>query len=188
MARSRVPGEARKQAAGVAISAGPDLTGWNQGRAETLQQLLVEELAPKDAIERLWLSDIAHLTARLEHMRLMQRGYYLQLLHSRLDSILGHSLSDFNQDELEILEAMAERDFNFADDANPEDLDLYGRFLSVAIAPNLERIKRLDDLEKGLLWDRDRVFAQFEKRRRSQIIDAVEVLEQSFPALPAPGE
>lgn len=171
----------------VGVSAGPDLPGAHQGRARALQQLLVAELEPRDAIERLWLSDVAHMTARLEHLRMLQCGFYLQVLHSRVKRETDLLPDQFTTSERKILADMAADGFALDDDADPADLDLYNRFLSYAIEPNLNRIKLLDDLERGMLRERDRVFAQFEKRRRSQVIEAVRELEQPVPVLPSPG-
>lgn len=163
----------------------PVLPGQNSERVALYLNALRQQFEPKDTIEEWWLNDLAHLTARIEHMRTTSRGFYLSRLHQTLDEQSQYE-SAFSQEQFEELTTMAETDFELEGEANALQSSLYNRLLGLATGGNLDKLRILDDLEKGLLRERDRVFAQFEKRRRDQVMAAVRTIEsQTVRRLPS---
>ena len=172
----------------------PALPGQDPGRVEQMLGQLAQELMPRDAIERLWLADIAYLTVRIEYFRAGLRGYYAarqrahlnpSQIYMDLDELSERT--DFSADE-ERKELRGLENDDFAPQPGETQLDepAFTRMLGRVVAGNLETIVRLDEVETRLLRERDRVIAQFDRRRRDAVRSAVENAEQAPPALPPP--
>jgi hypothetical protein len=166
----------------------PALPGQDPGRVEAILALLTQELQPTGMIEQLWLADIAYLTARIEYFRAGLRGFYAEM--QRAD--LGPSMyrSRFDEDhyygEREELSALQDSDFQPEPGNTHLDDPAFTRQLGHIIGKNLPIVQRLDDTEQRLLRERDRMIAQFDRRRRNAVRDAVKNAEAKPPALPAP--
>ena len=172
----------------------PALPGQDPGRVEQLLGQLAQELMPRDAIERLWLADIAYLTVRIEYFRAGLRGYYAarQRAHLNPDQIETNFTDLFPSTDSSIGDERRELRGFEGDDFEPQpgethlDEPAFTRMLGRVIEANLETIVRLNEVETRLLRERDRVIIQFDRRRRDAVRAAVENAEQSPSALPPP--
>ena len=172
----------------------PALPGQDPGRVEQLLGQLAQEHTPRDAIERLWLADIAYLTVRIEYFRAGLRGYYVACqrahlnpgqVYMDLDGLFERT--DFSADEeREELRGLEDDDFEPQPGKTHLDEPAFTRMLGRVVAANLETIVRLDEVETRLLRERDRVIVQFDRRRRDAVRAAIENAEQAPPALPPP--
>jgi hypothetical protein len=176
----------------------PALPGQDPGRVEAILELLTQELQPTGMIEQLWLADIAYLTARIEYFRAGLRGFYAGLQRAEIapryiDEMLipfspaydrsGHDAAERRREELRALQV---NDFQPEPGKTHLDDSRFTHMLGQIIGENLAIIQRLDDTEQRLLRERDRMIAQFDRRRRNAVRDAVENAEAKPPALPAP--
>ena len=172
----------------------PALPGQDPGRVEQLLWQLAQELMPRDAIEQLWLADIAYLTVRIEYFRAAIRGYYAARQRAHINPYricidIGElsEPTEFSADEeREELRGLEDDDFEPQPGKSHLDEPAFTRMLGRVVAANLETIVRLDEVETRLLRERDRVIAQFDRRRRDAVRSAVEDAEQVPPALPPP--
>ena len=173
----------------------PALPGQDPGRVEAIYDLLCGQLHPSDVIEQMWLADIAYLTARIEYFRAALSGYYAGRLAGE-DDLVG-------LDEGTRVIQRAAREFVLSarrDNPNiwpelqysPELSPLtpgdpaYTQKLGQVIDENLDTIVKLDEAEIRLLRERDRLIAQFDRRRHTAVRDAIESAQASQPALAAP--
>lgn len=166
------------------------LPGADQARADAILAALEREFEPRDCIEGLWLRDIAFIASRLEHWRVLTREFHLGLMRTYVQKAFADieyrpGNGPFDSDEMMVVEEMARNGFVLAEDADEERINLYFRLQAAAIEPFLDKLKLLDDQEKGLLRERDRLIAQFDKRRRDRVIDAVRRVDvqSSLPSL-----
>ena len=172
----------------------PALPGQDPVRVEQLLGQLAQELVPRDAIERIWLADIAYLTVRIEYFRAGLRGYYAACQRDHLnpsqnyidlDEMCERTDSSID-DERQHLRGLEDDDFAPQPGETRLDDPAFTRMLGRVVEANLGTIARLDQVETLLLRERDRVIAQFDRRRRDAVRAAVENVERAPPALPLP--
>jgi hypothetical protein len=166
----------------------PVLPGQDPGRVETLVVMLSLEFQPSGMIEQLWLEDIAYLTARIEYFRAGLRGFYAEVQRADIGASVHRSRfeRDAYEGERQELSELQANDFQPEYGKTHLDDPTFTRHLGYVIGSNLAMIQRLDDTEQRLLRERDRMIAQFDRRRRNAVRDAIESAEAKPPALPAP--
>lgn len=155
------------------IHARPVLPGQDSGRGEAIYAALCQDFAPKDAIEDCWLSDIAHLMARIEYLRTCVRGYFALQMNT-LSDLHSTFHTAFSDDEQDLIAKLADRDFVCRPNEKQSVIDLRDRYLGYVYKKHSREIQVFDDMERNLLRERDRVIAHFERRRRDQLEIALE--------------
>lgn len=143
--------------------------------------LLVEHFKPRDFIEELWLHDIATMTANIEKFRAIEQSV---MLNQMLDTVVTR------RDGYDYL-----LEHQFAANEYAKSLSL-GKphknrgslYDDQKIAANLSEsdirhLAAINDLIIKQQRERDRVFAQFERKRRPLVEAAVaKIEEKGFPS------
>jgi hypothetical protein len=90
---------------------------------------------------------------------------------------------EFDEDGMARAEALCDSDFSLRTEPDAQTAAVLERLMGLVLAEDNASIRVFDDLERGLLRERDRVFAQFEKRRRQKVIEVVAAVEAPKGAL-----
>ena len=159
----------------AAMARRPALPGQDPGRVEEILDSLRQELSAKHVVEGIWLADIAYLTARIEFVRVSISAFQRSRLHSEAEMKGGRST-----------EHMLVSAFIPPPGATYLDDRAFGKLLGEVVWDHLAVIDQLDALEIRLLRERDRMIAQFERRRRSALEAAIAQVEREPGALPPP--
>ena len=167
---------------GHQMIAQPALPGVSNDRVAAIFATLCAEFVPTDLLETWWLNDVAHLTARIEHLRLAVRGFYRRRMKSMISDFYTSDVK-FDEDGMARAEALCDSDFSLRAEPDAQTAAVLERLMGLVLAEDNASIRVFDDLERGLLRERDRVFAQFEKRRRQKVIEVVAAVEAPKGAL-----
>jgi hypothetical protein len=165
----------------------PAAPGLPPAQVAALYDALALELEPAGAIEECWLNDVAQLTLRIEALRLVTHNFYVtrMMVLARDERFM---LSTFGINEVEFLRECAGKRFDSALKLDDRGRECVSRLMGVAFAHNIEKFKMLEDTERALLRERDRIVAQFERRRRDKLMLTVRAADASTrPGLPPPG-
>lgn len=144
----------------------------------TVQKLfsaLSESFAPQDILEEIWLHDVARITSSIEIFRVIERSVQYQSLVSRLDYLvkirsIPESLRDFAHTDL------YELTLGVAGGSKMPN----GVAIEVAGSLNdseISKVASIADIIQKLQRERDRIYAQFDRKRRPLVIASVNKVE-----------
>ncbi len=144
-------------------------SGQDPKRHAQIEAQLFSDFKPKDVLEEIWLSDIAALTAAIEYYRQLEVNLNENLLEKH--GIRGDSRSktlgpsDIVEDALEHAELVSQIRFEAA----------LGKFNE----QDLKKINMVIEMINKLRRERERIYNQFERKRRPALINAVKYQEVS---------
>lgn len=171
------------QASEVApLFARPRLPGQHPEHSDRILAHLRRECGPRDFIEELWLADVAWLTARIDYFRAALAGLYdLQLRQKRRDHARANG-EWFSAGKIEALAEIEQDDPMRADGTALAGEPVFQRLLGMTTLHELDTLGKLAVLEQLLGRERDRVLAQFERRRREQVKRVLDAVALELPA------
>lgn len=156
------------------------MPGQDAGRCEKLFDDLCRHFQPRDAIEAMWVNDVAVIMAKIEFLRKCHRAATLVALrreasdHSRYDP----GIQSFEVDDVKA--AVFDDEYSVGDDAgmygSEENLPIV-RLLGVVSMGSLHREEDFMGLEFAALRERDRIIDQFGRKRRDDMKAAVAVID-----------
>lgn len=145
---------------------------------DTVQKLfnaLSKQFEPQDILEEIWLHDIARITADIEIFRVVERSVQYHCLREKLGQLRrGATLSESQAEtasrgiyQLTIGEAGA------SEMPGLSTLAVAGMLNELQI----RKIAAIADVIHKLQRERDRIYAQFERKRRPLVIASVKTVE-----------
>jgi len=146
--------------------------------------LLIQDFAPQDTLEELWMSDIAKITANIQKFRAIEQSITLNQMLNNINN--RQSDREFLQKYSFSVKLFAEHlSMNIPHLKNATD----GSALRIAAnlsESDIRQLAAINDLIIKLQRERDRIFAQFERKRRPLIEVAVKSAEDKGvpPQLP----
>ncbi len=168
----------------------PSLPGLDPMREEEWRIELTERYQPDGPFEKMWIEDIAYRQAALDVIRAQFAGLRLRLVHSALEDIArrvadaeeprkhGVDLaSNISPIERAVLEKWAGFDTTPMPLSNYLDDPLFAWLLGRADTKEVYLLRQLQIQEHEEVRERIRIINQFERRRRQQVWDAVELVE-----------
>ncbi len=147
----------------------------NDDTVQKLFNALSKQFEPQDILEEIWLHDIARITADIEIFRVVERSVQYQSLKERLVYLRKNSTLSESQAktasggiyQLTIGEAGG------AEMPEHPTLAVAGNLSEVQI----RKIAAIADVIQKLQRERDRIYAQFERKRRPLVIASVKTVE-----------
>ncbi len=145
---------------------------------DTVQKLfnaLSKQFEPQDILEEIWLHDIARITADIEIFRVVERSVQYHCLREKLGQLRRDATLSEGQAEtasrgiyqLTIGEAGA------SEMPGLSTLAVAGMLNELQI----RKIAAIADVIQKLQRERDRIYAQFERKRRPLVIASVKTVE-----------
>jgi hypothetical protein len=139
--------------------------------------LLIEDFAPQDTLEELWMSDIAKITANIQKFRAIEQSITLNQMLNKIHN--RHDEREFLQKNSFSVKVFAERlSMNKPHWKHGTD----GPALRIAAnlsEGDIRQLAAINDLIIKLQRERDRIFAQFGRKRRPLIEVAVKKVEET---------
>lgn len=136
---------------------------------------LVKDFRAEGLLEELWIYDIARITMNIEKYRTIERSVMLnQMLHNVANHGRTHGISDTDNIGFKMLAediALSQPHLKLSADQN-----------GLKVVPNLSednirQLAAISELISKLQRERDRIYAQFERKRRPLIQAAVTKFE-----------
>lgn len=157
------------------------MPGQDPQRVEELFHQLCCHFEPKDPIEAMWVSDIASITARIEHLRRCHRAATLvSLRREAADNPRFRGDIDYDESievRCEIYEDQYKLGTRPGEYESEENLPVV-RLLGAVSMGSLAREEDFMGLEFAALRERDRIIAQMERRRREAMVLALKTIDQ----------
>ena len=141
--------------------------GQDPKRRREIEAQLFEDFEPKDVLEEIWLSDIAALTTTIEYYRRLE----VSINFSRLEK---HGVKELLKEENDLAASRGEKlerqggHFN-----SPSFLKAMGSLND----NDLKKINTVIDMINKLRRERERIYNQFERKRRPALVNAVKYQE-----------
>ena len=160
-----------------------------------LHDTLQKECKPRNLIERQWIYDLAMLMGRIAYLRQARKGIALANQRKFAQSIITpqagsdeamrrkthHLFPDkppkYSLEDAALLQQMVDRGFKPNAQPTMREHELSAHLSGRDFQENLTVYVQLDALEQDLLRERDRIIAQFDRRRRNDVAGAVIVIE-----------
>lgn len=139
--------------------------GQDPKRRGQLEDQLFADFKPKDVLEEIWLSDIATLTASIEYFRKMEVCLNLQILEQ-------NNITELLEFEKYMNEENGEKSDHIYLDSKSFEIAM-----GSLTATDLKNVNTMIDLINNLRRERDRIFHNFDRKRRPTLIQAVKVSE-----------
>ncbi|MEO7914551.1 MAG: hypothetical protein ABIR23_04180 [Novosphingobium sp.] len=178
----------------------PSLPGHPAHREEDLRRDIAEHFAPVNAIEMLWVADIAYCTATIEVLRAQISGFKARLVRDAYQKLSAdkewnpqastslrsgvrnpmESASDgviYAEGERHWLDDFAESNFQMADSKTALNSAAFAMVLSSMDRPNADQLRMLQQSLHDETRERDRLVSQFDRRRRQAMRDTIEWAE-----------
>lgn len=141
---------------------------------------LSSHFEPHDILEEIWLHDIARITSQIEVFRVVERSIEYQTLLDRLDDLIKTRklTEDFRPIAHEGIYDLTIGGRGGSKMPNAVTLEVTGAMSeadirkSAAIAEVIQKLQR----------ERDRIYAQFERKRRPLVIASVKTVEAQVSA------
>lgn len=156
------------------------MPGQDTGRCEKLFDDLCRHFQPRDAIEAMWVNDVAVIMAKIEFLRKCHRAATLVALrrqasdHSRYDP----GIQPFEVEGVKA--AVFSDEYSVGDDAgvcgSEENLPIV-RLLGTVSMGSLHREEDFMGLEFAALRERDRIIDQIGRKRRDDMKAAVAIID-----------
>lgn len=149
--------------------------GYDPDTVQKLFEALSAHFSPQDILEEIWLHDIAEITSNIQVFRVIDRSLQLQSMTERLDKLMISGAFD----EAEAAEAeKGILDLTFGTHSASGEFDLTTLKVVGGISPaNIGKIASTADVIQKLQRERDRIYAQFERKRRPLVIASVKMVE-----------
>lgn len=160
----------------------PQLPGQAPGHSAALLTELRRHYAPQDVIEEMWLRDIAWQMAKIDYFRTATAGLHDYALRAIQPGLASTAMAN---DSTAIGELMA-KDWRLKNGTPGVLTPAFQRLLGFVTNARLQNLGQLATLEQMMVRERDRIIAQFERRRREQLHDTVRMVEaKAVNAAPA---
>ena len=156
------------------------MPGQDAGRCEKLFDDLCRHFQPRDAVEAMWVNDVAVIMAKIEFLRKCHRAATLVALrrqasdHSRYDP----GIQSFEVEDLKA--AVFDDEYSVGGDAgvcgSEENLPIV-RLLGTVSMGSLRKEEDFMGLEFAALRERDRIIDQIGRKRRDDMKAAVAIID-----------
>ena len=156
----------------------PRLPGQDPGRCEALFQELCSYFKPQDAIECMWVNDVASIMSRIEYLRNSHRAAALVSLRRELadNARYKNDISSYEMSEAKS-QIYAEENGDAKASASSKESLPFTRLLGAASMGSLQKEEDFMGLEFAAMRERDRIIAQITRKRREDMIAAVQVID-----------
>ena len=156
----------------------PRLPGQDPGRCEALFQELCSYFKPQDAIECMWVNDVASIMSRIEYLRNSHRAAALVSLRRELadNARYKNDISSYEMSEAKS-QIYAEENGDAKASASSKESLPFMRLLGAASMGSLRKEEDFMGLEFAAMRERDRIIAQITRKRREDMIAAVQVID-----------
>lgn len=149
--------------------------GQDPKRRAEIEAKLFQDFQPKDVLEEIWLSEIALLTATIEYYRHLEASINYKLLNNyNLQKMLA---------EADAEEEASGRKKSLADERDLLGSTSFRRAMGQLNENDLKSIDTIIGIINKVRRERERIYNQFDRKRRPTIINAVKYQE-----LPRKGE
>ncbi len=154
----------------------PDNGVTEQATVQKLFESLTQHFLPQDILEEIWLHDIARITANIEIFRTIERTVQYRAMEERLEYLVKmSSISEAHSKAA--LKGIYELTIG------PNGATKKPDFQTVRIAGGigevqLQKIASISDTIQKLQRERDRIYAQFDRKRQPLIIASVKRAEE----------
>lgn len=130
---------------------------------------------PQDILEEIWMYDIARITSQIEVFRIVERSMEYQSLLERLDYMIkiGKLSKDFRSVAHDGIYDLTIGGFGGSKMPNAVALEVTGTLSEI----NIRKSAAIADVIQKLQRERDRIYAQFERKRRPLVIASVKTVE-----------
>ncbi len=150
---------------------------------DTVQKLfnaLSEQFKPQDILEEIWLHDIARTTAQIEVFRIVERSVEYQTLLEKLDYLIKtrklsndlHSVAHSGIFDLTVGGVGGAKMPHYV------ALEVTGALREA----DIRKVASIAEVIQKLQRERDRTYAQFERKRRPLVIASVKTVEAQVSA------
>lgn len=141
--------------------------GQDPKRRSEIEAKLFEDFEPKDVLEEIWLSEIAVLTATIEYYRRLEVSINFAYLEK-------HGVRELLNEEQALATARGQK-LNRPDGylSSPR----FRKALGQLSQHQLKQINTVIDMINKLRRERERIYNQFERKRRPALINAVKYQE-----------
>ena len=158
----------------------PPLPGHYHLREEGLRLELAECFEPVNAIEMLWVADIAYCCAAIEMYRVQVAGFRMRILkEARHDRASQGCAEDavYSGSDRQYLAQLAGKDFHPPKNEPAISRDSFAALLGQVSPFELGGLRMLQQLLHDETKERDRLVNQIDRRRRLAMRDAIELAE-----------
>ena len=143
--------------------------GQDPKRRAEIEAQLFDDFKPKDVLEEIWLSEIAALTTTIEYYRRLE----VAINFSYLDNHGVHQLLDEEEANAGIRGKKFDRQGDLLSGTS------FRKTLGKLSQYQLKQINTVIDMINKLRRERERIYNQFERKRRPALINAVKYQETS---------
>lgn len=149
----------------------------HEDAVQKIFDLLIDDFKPKDILEEIWLHDIARITANIENFRIVERAIQLKKMQDRVTFLCrtGKMKPEYEQAALKAAKQLAVRGFREGPVVDQLTLAVSGALNE----KDLKDIAAVVEIIQKLQRERDRIYAQFERKRRPMIIASVGKVDAS---------
>jgi hypothetical protein len=145
---------------------------------DTVQKLfnaLSKQFEPQDILEEIWLHDIARITADIEIFRVVERSVQYHCLREKL----GQLRRDATLSESQVETASRGIYQLTIGEAGASEMPGLSTLAVAGMLNELQirKIAAIADVIQKLQRERDRIYAQFERKRRPLVIASVKTVE-----------
>lgn len=152
------------------------LPGQDPNLVRELIDGFTNHMGPINLIERLWIRDIAVLTARIEFLRHAQWAAIAWFTECAAKEISGeHGGSGAELDAATVRELLLQQQ---SGESAARDPRLH-RLLGKAASDNLEVLTTLLEAETNVLAERNRLIITFDSERKNQVEEAIKLLQDT---------
>jgi hypothetical protein len=143
----------------------------HEDAVQKIFDLLIDDFKPKDILEEIWLHDIARITANIENFRIVERAIQLKKMQDRVTFLCktGQMKPEYEQPALKAAKQLAVRGYRDGPIIDQLTLTVSG----ILDESDLKDIAAVVEIVQKLQRERDRIYAQFERKRRPLIIASV---------------
>ena len=156
---------------------------------------LLRECRPRNLIERQWIYDLAVLMGRIAYVRQARQALHFANHHKLAGEIIEPAPNskegirrelrhiemvpdpEYTDEDIAIMQGLVDRGFKPKAKAEARELEVRAELIVSDLQKNLATYERLEAYEQSLVRERDRVIAQFDRRRRDELSGAVIVIE-----------
>lgn len=158
----------------------PPLPGHYHLREEGLRLELAECFKPVNAIEMLWVADIAYCCAAIEMYRVQVAGFRTRILKEARRDRASQSYTEdavYSGSDRQYLAQLAGKDFHPPKNEPAISRDSFAILLGQVDSCELGGLRMLQQLLHDETKERDRLVNQLDRRRRLAMRDAIELAE-----------